>query len=93
MSNAVNKKILIEGGPGEIKIFFDENLYAVNREDVKTSISAAIMNGLLTGADLDGLDYGTIVCKYNPVRVDIFSATIAAKQLAELIESCAPAGA
>lgn len=87
----IDRKILIEGGVGEVKIFFDENLYVVKREDISSQITAAVLNGTLTGANLDDLDYGTIVCKYNPTRIDCFNAIKAVKKITEVIKASTPA--
>lgn len=59
-------KIMTFERPGEITIFFRENLYWIGDEPLG-SIGAAILKGWLT--DVDGnIERGRIVCHYNPTR-------------------------
>ena len=52
--------IIVRPGSGEIKIFFNENLYDVTKEKLVTEIDACKLNGTIVGADLDYLDSGII---------------------------------
>ena len=78
---------------GEIRIFFDENFYGINKDTLKEHITALIMNGDLIGANLDLADYGFVIIYYNPVKPKTSLKRInhAAETIVKYIESCTPA--
>ncbi len=84
------KKIFVSPGFGEIKIFFDENLYYnVDEETVKELVGAGFANGDLVGANLDDLVYGIIVVRYNPTRISADAAMRGVNRIVEYIATCA----
>lgn len=82
--------IIVRPGSGEIKIFFNENLYDVTKEKLVTEIDACKLNGTIVGADLDYLDSGIITLIYNPTKPNIGAprAEASARDIVEFIESC-----
>ncbi len=83
------KKILLAPSIGEVRIFFDENLYCtVDREEIKTLVGAGFANGDLCSANLDDLEFGMIAIRYNPVRIDAEAAMRSANRIADYIATC-----
>jgi len=80
--------ILVTPGFGEFRIAFNENLYRVDPEQIKNRSTASVLAGDTTGFDLDQIDYGNLVCYYNPVRISPFRAVEATRKMVEYIKSC-----
>ena len=66
----IPKKILVYEESGITKIFFDENLYKVNKAELSKLSIATILDGETTGCDLSRLEYGEIICHTNPTRIE-----------------------
>ena len=82
--------IIVRPGSGEIKIFFNENLYDVTKEKLVVEIDARKLNGTIVGANLDYLDSGIITLIYNPTKPNMGAprAEASARDIVEFIESC-----
>jgi hypothetical protein len=83
---AIPKKILVEPRLGCYHIFFDENLYSVNPEQIGDIALANYAAGLCTGTDTTDLEVGHIVVKYNPVRIAVTQVIQAVEKIVNAIE-------
>ena len=81
------KKIIIAKELGEIKCFFDENLYMIDREDLEKFCLGAHVMGEIHSWDLTKLEYGEIRLNFNPTRQ---KAEGVAERLGQYIENCKP---
>lgn len=84
-------RILSIPSTGHIEIFFDNTLYDINPEKVSDIAMDSILEADADYYDLNNLEYGVIVCHYNPTRVDLQTAQLGCKRIIEYIESCHPA--
>jgi hypothetical protein len=91
--NEIARKVLVAEENGVTKIFFDENLYKVNKEELTELSLATILNGETTGCDLSRLEYGEIICHTNPARIADSKTKKAVKLLLDYIvqQSISPA--
>ena len=71
-----------------VEIYFDTNLYNVDRDELAVRAAASQMAGKNSYFDLDRLEYGKIVCHFNPTTMTPFQAMETAKGLVTYIQSC-----
>ena len=82
------EKLLVVPGTGRIDIFFDENLYLADLQEMQEIAMATVFAGETTGFDLSRADYGHICCYYNPTRMDLAQAQKGCRRMTDYILSC-----
>ena len=81
-------RIMVNNVAGAVEIFFDTNLYLVDRERLAEYSTKNYASGKTTDFDLDRVEYGAIVCHFNPTSMDPFLAMEAAEDVVDYIKSC-----
>ena len=81
-------RIVINSVTDAVEIYFDTNLYDVDQEEIAAISAASQMAGKTTDFDLDRLQYGKIVCHFNPASMTLFRAMETAKEIVTYIQSC-----
>ena len=84
-------RILFMPSVGRIEIFFDNTLYDVDPQEISDIAMNSILEAEADCFDLSHLEYGVIVCHYNPTRMDLKTAQLGCKSIIDYIKSCHPA--
>ena len=84
---ATRERIMVANEIGMVKIFFDERIYNVEKDEMVTECASHVFGGEISGYDIDRIDYGEVILYYNPVRMDDKRIADARKKIVDFIES------